>query len=375
MRRFASTLASLLLFAVAGGAGAQDYVFSITFDGGGWFDRSFNEATWTGLTRAVGELSTDYDIDVLIYDGSPDTSAQGLGNIASSGIDLMIAAGFPQVAAIQTVSADHPDAKFVMIDGVVEHPNVRSVLFKEHEGSYVVGYLAGLSSQTKVIGFVGGMDSPLIRAFDLGFQEGVTAACPDCIVLSSYVGPTPAAFNDPARAAEIAAEQHAQGADIIYAAAGNSGNGVIDFVNRTRCFRPQGLNLRSTPLTEAVAAAPKDADYAARCAGAQPLFFIGVDSNQNYLGDVDRDPATMNHGLTSMLKRADVAAETAVHDVVRGTFTGGIQVLGLREGAIGFALDEYNRALIPEGVLERIRAIERSIIEGRLAVPDYRALN
>ncbi|MDZ7706184.1 MAG: BMP family ABC transporter substrate-binding protein [Trueperaceae bacterium] len=375
LRRIRAPLAALLV-SLAPTAAAQDYIFSVTFDGGGWFDRSFNEATWTGLTRAVSDLSSDYDIDILIYDGSPDDANVGLRRIAASGVDLIVAAGFLQEAAIAEVSAEFPDVNFVLIDAVVDNPNVRSVLFREHEGSFLVGYLAGTMSQTGVVGFVGGLDSPLIRAFDVGYQAGVQAACPTCTILSSYIGDTVAAFNNPERAFELAAEQQAQGADIIYAAAGNSGNGVINFVTETLCYDPAGLpdgvTMRRTPLRSQVADISKSARYNQRCGGREPLFFIGVDTNQNYLGDTDDDPATLNHGLTSMLKRVDVAAEDGAYDVVDGSFAGETLRLGLAENGVGYALDVYNEALVPDALRNSLESIRNEIISGERSVPDAR---
>src|SRR5690606_16061909 len=199
---------------------------------------------------------------------------------------------------------------------VAENPNVRSVLFKEQEGSYLVGYIAGKLTRTGVVGFVGGMDIPLIHAFDLGYQEGVKAACPDSRIISNYVGVTPDAWNDPARARELASTQNAPGADIIHAAAGAPGRGLIDFANQTKSFRPS-VPLRDSLLAGQLLNVPLPADYAAACgAGTTPVFFIGVDSNQNFEGDTDSDPATLNHGLTSMLKRVDVASYDAAMDVV-----------------------------------------------------------
>lgn len=355
---------------------AQDYIFSVTFDGGGWFDRSFNEGTWTGLTRAVSDLSSDYTIDVLIYDGSPDSANVGLRRIAASGVDLIVAAGFLQEGAIAEVSAEFPNVNFVLIDAVVDNPNVRSVLFREHEGSFLVGYLAGTMSQTSVVGFVGGLESPLIRAFDVGYQAGVQAACPNCTILSAYIGDTVAAFNDPEHAAELAAQHQSQGADIIYAAAGNSGNGVINFVNETLCYDPaalpEGVSMRPSPLRSRVADIPKSDRYNQRCGGREPLFFIGVDTNQNYLGDTDDNPDTLNHGLTSMLKRVDVAAENGAYDVVDGSFAGETLRLGLAENGVGYALDQYNEALIPESLRNNLEAIRNEIINGERSVPDPR---
>ncbi len=366
------TLFVLLTVAALGMAAAQDYVFGITFDAGGKFDGSFNEGTFRGLELAITELEADQglEIDLLEFEGTPDTAAQGMRQIAASGAELIVSPGFLQADAIAAVSAEFPNTSFVLIDDVREGPNVRSVVFKEHEGSFLVGYIAGSLSQTGVVGFVGGMDIPLIRAFDLGFQEGVKYACADCTVISNYVGVTPDAWNDPTRAKELATAQRAQGADIIYAAAGASGNGVIDFVLENMCF--QGAS-RRTDLTDALASVPAYAAYSSACgAGSQPLFFIGVDSNQNHLGDTDANPATLNHGLTSMLKRVDVAAYDAAYDVANGTFTPGTHVLGLAEGGVGYALDAYNEALVPAALIAELNVITDMIVSGQLAVSDYR---
>ena len=256
------TLAVCLL---VGSAFAQDFVFGINFDAGGKFDRSFNEGTWRGMVRAIEELG-DLDIELLEFEGTPDTSAQGLRNMAAEGSELIVAPGFAQADALSSVSSEFQDTNFVIIDAVVDAPNVRSVIFKEHEGSYIVGYLAGTMSQTGVVGFVGGMDIPLIRKFNLGYEEGVMAACPECTVISNYTGVTPAAWNDPARAKELATLQHGQGADIIYAAAGASGNGVIDWANETMCYDPTNLpedvDTRVTPLTAIAESVDKSEAYA-----------------------------------------------------------------------------------------------------------------
>ncbi|MEZ4630781.1 MAG: BMP family ABC transporter substrate-binding protein [Deinococcales bacterium] len=355
---------------------AQDFVMGINFDAGGKFDGSFNQGTWTGFTQAIEELSADYDIEALEFEGTPDTFANGLRNMAGQGADLIVAPGFAQSDAIQGISGEFPDTNFVLIDSVADNANVRSVLFREHEGSFLVGYIAGSLSQTGVVGFVGGMDIPLIHKFNLGYEEGVLRACPECKVISNYVGVTPSAWNDPAKAKELATLQHGQGADIIYAAAGASGNGVIDFIKENMCYSADslGISLRTTSLTSAVASAAKSAAYTEKCgADAQPLFFIGVDSNQNPAGDTDGDAATLNHGLTSMLKRVDVAAYNGVYDVVNGTFSGGIQSLGLAEDGVGYAVDEYNSALIDEALILELNLIRDSIISGDIVVTDYTA--
>jgi basic membrane protein A and related proteins len=365
-------LLALLVAAAMTVTSAQDYVFGITFDAGGKFDGSFNEGTWRGMVRAIEELEAEQglEIDLLEFEGTPETSAGGLRTIAGQGVELIVSPGFLQADAVESVSGEFRDTSFVLIDAVVEAPNVRSVLFEEHEGSFLVGFIAGTLSQTGVVGFVGGMDIPLIRNFNTGYEQGVLHACPECTVISNYVGVTPTAWNDPARAKELATNQQAQGADIIYAAAGASGNGVIDFVTETMCYRPT-RTLRSTGLAEQVAQIPPHAAYEAACSGAEPLFFIGVDSNQNHLGDTDGNPDTLNHGLTSMLKRVDVAAYDAIMDVVAGTFEPGTMVLGLAEEGVGFALDEYNEALLPDSLLAELAMINDMIVSGQLVVQPY----
>jgi len=366
------TLAVCLLM---GSAFAQDFVFGINFDAGGKFDRSFNEGTWRGMVRAIEDLDS-LDIELLEFEGTPDTSAQGLRNMAAEGSELIVAPGFAQADAMSSVSSEFQDTNFVIIDAVVDAPNVRSVIFKEHEGSYIVGYLAGTMSQTGVVGFVGGMDIPLIRKFNLGYEEGVMAACPECTVISNYTGVTPAAWNDPARAKELATLQHGQGADIIYAAAGASGNGVIDWANETMCYDtanlPEDVSTRTTPLSAVAEDIAKSEAYANGCSeGSEPVFFIGVDSNQNFLGDTDNDPSTLNHGLTSMLKRVDVASANAVMDVVEGEFEGGLQVLGLGEEGVGYSVDEFNEALIPAELQLELDLISDAITSGETVVTDF----
>ncbi|HEX7001879.1 MAG TPA: BMP family ABC transporter substrate-binding protein [Trueperaceae bacterium] len=371
MRKLLILVAALLLTA----ATAQDYVLGIVYDAGGKFDGSFNEGTFNGVQRAAGDLETEgYEVEIVEFEGSPDTAAEGQRRIAGDGADIVVAPGFSQADAIQAVSTEFPDTSFVLIDAVAENPNVRSVLFKEQEGSFLVGYIAGKLTRTGVVGFVGGMDIPLIHAFDLGYQEGVKAACADCTIISNYVGVTPDAWNDPAKARELASTQNAQGADIIFAAAGASGNGVIDFANQTKCFQPS-VPLRDSPLVGQLEQVAKPADFESACgANTTPIFYIGVDSNQNPAGDTDGDPTTLNHGLTSMLKRVDVAAYDAIMDVVNGEFEGGLLNLGLAEEGVDFALDEYNQALLPQDLVDEVNDVKQQIIDGDIVVTDYRTL-
>jgi basic membrane protein A and related proteins len=354
---------------------AQDFVMGINFDAGGKFDKSFNEGTWNGFNKGIEELKADgLDVEAVEFEGTPDTFAQGLRQMAENGADLVVAPGFSQVDAIRQTAAEFPDTNFVSLDGFSDAPGANElyISFAEHQGSYLVGYIAGSLSQTGVVGFVGGMDIPLIHKFNLGYEEGVKAACADCTVISNYVGTTPAAWNDPAKAKELSAAQQAQGADIIYAAAGASGNGVIDFVNQTMCYTSNSI--RATPLAATVGLLEKSAEYNAKCGdGSQPLFFIGVDSNQNYLGDTDGNPDTLNHGLTSMLKRVDVAAYNAVKAVSAGTFEGGYLNLDLANEGVGYALDDYNNVLIPQDILDAVEAAKAQIISGDIVVTDFTA--
>ncbi len=362
--------AALLTFGMA-----QDYVLGVVYDAGGKFDASFNEGTWRGVERAQQDLQAQgYEVDVVEFEGSPDTAAEGQRRIALEGAEIIIAPGFLQADAVTAVAAEFPRTAFVILDAVSEGDNVRSVLFKEQEGSFLVGYIAGKLTRTGVVGFVGGMDVPLIRAFDLGYQEGVKAACEDCTIISNYVGVTDAAWNDPARAMELASTQNAQGADIIYAAAGASGNGVINFVNEKMCFVPS-VPTRETPIDAQLANIAKPAGYEQACGdNAHPIFFIGVDSNQNFQGDTDGDPTTLNFGLTSMTKSLGNVAYNAIMDVVNGTFEGGLMNVGLAEDGVDYALDEYNEALIPADLIEEVEDIRQQIIDGEIVVTDYRQL-
>lgn len=358
-----------------GSAFAQDYVMGIVFDAGGKFDGSFNEGTWRGMVQAIEKAESDFgiEIDHIEFEGTPDTSAEGHRSIAAEGAELIIGPGFAQADGISAAASEFPDTNWVFIDGWPLGDNVRAVAFKEHEGSFLVGYIAGTLTQTGVVGFVGGMDIPLIRKFNLGYEEGVKAACEGCTIVSNYVGVTPSAWNDPARAKEIATTQRAQGADIIYAAAGASGNGVIDFVNEKMCYTPSG-SPRLTPLASILDSAEFSPQYTDACGSdSEPLFFIGVDSNQNFRGDTDGNPSTLNHGLTSMLKRVDVAAGNAVRDIVAGEFTGGFEELGLADNGVGYAVDEYNEELLPQTLITSLELISALIISGELEVTDFTA--
>ncbi len=323
-------LAALALATVgafgSGAAMADDFAPAIVFDMGGKFDKSFNEAAYNGAEKFKAESGVAYrEFEVT----NPSQREQAMRNMARRGATVIIAMGFAQAAAVETVAKEFPDTKFTLIDMVVDLPNVQSVIFKEHEGSFLVGMAAAMASQTGKVGFIGGMDIPLIRKFALGYVEGAKYVNPDVEVFQNMTGTTPSAWNDPTKGGELARSQFDRGADVVYAAAGGTGVGVYQ--------------------------AAKDAGK----------YAIGVDSNQNYI-----HPGTM---LTSMVKRVDVAVYDAFMSAKNGTWQGGFKILGLAEDGVGFALDEYNRDLVSADMEAKIDAARKDIISGKIAVTDYMA--
>ena len=346
---------------------AQAVRVGLVYDAGGKMDRSFNQSAFEGSQRAAKQLGVQVR-DVEPSD--PSQAAQGVRSFAREGFDLTVGVGFANNAGVTQVAKENPDLYFALVDDVSPQKNVASLVFSEEQGSYLVGYLAALNSSTGVLGFVGGMNIPLIHKFEAGYKAGVLAANPKARVISQYVGNTPDAWNNPSKAKEIAASMRGRGVDIIFAAAGGSGNGVIDYVKQTQCLKatqlPSGVKFASDNFKNV----PKSASYRAACAGnTRPMFFIGVDSNQNYLGDFDKNPATMNHGLTSMLKRVDNAIFALISDVKANKFRGGERRFGLKDGGVGYAVDQYNKALLPTAQLAKVEAVKARIISGAIKVP------
>lgn len=296
---------------------------AIIFDLGGKFDRSFNEAAFNGAELWAEETGGSYREIELQSDAQRE---QAMRRLAEAGANPVVMAGFSQASSLEVVAPDYPDTTFVIIDGVVDAPNVRSVIFSEHEGSYLVGMLAGLASETGTVGFVGGMDIPLISRFGCGYAQGVRAVNPDATIIQNMTGTTPAAWNDPVRGGELTRAQVAQGADVVFAAAGGTGLGVL------------------------------------QTATDEGILSIGVDSNQNYL-----HPGSV---LTSMLKRVDVAVYDAFSTPVDEIETG-IHVFGLAEDGVGYALDENNADLITEDMIAQVAAARAAIIAGEISVHNY----
>ena len=294
---------------------------AVVYDMGGKFDKSFNEAAYRGIERWKKETGKP----VLEFEIANETQReQALRRLAERGANPIIAIGFSQAGAIEKVSKEFPKVGFTIIDMIVKHPNVQSVLFKEHEGSFLVGVIAALTSKTGKVGFIGGMDIPLIRKFQCGYEQGVKYANPKAEVFVNMVGTTGAAWSDPARGGELARSHFARGADVIFAAAGGTGLGVYQ--------------------------AAKDAKK----------FAIGVDSNQNYL-----QPGTM---LTSMVKRVEVS----VYDALQA-HKPGMQVLGLKEDGVDYALDQYNEKVLAPDVKKKADQAKADIIAGKIKVADFMA--
>jgi basic membrane protein A len=322
MRGILGALAAVGLMA-AGAAQAQDFKPAVIFDMGGKFDKSFNEAAYNGAEKFKDETGIEYLEFEITNESQRDQALRRMAQRA----DIVVAVGFAFTTPLETIAAEFPDKKFVIIDSVVEKPNVESVVFKEHEGSFLVGMAAALASKTGKVGFVGGMDIPLIRNFEFGYEQGVKHVNPDAEVIVNYTGTTPAAWNDPARGGELAIGQFGQGADVVYAAAGATGLGVLQ------------------------AAADKG------------MLSIGVDSNQNHL-----HPGSV---LTSMLKRVDVAVHDAFASAKDGSWKPGMQSLGLKEEGVGYALDDNNRAVLTPEMQAKIDEAKQAIIDGTLVVKPY----
>lgn len=362
------TALTLSLLTLTGLAAAQSGIrVGLAYDAGGKFDKSFNQSAYEGSQRGVksgGVAVKDFE------PSDPSQTVQGIRGFAKDGFDLTIAVGFANNASVTQVAKENPDLAFGLVDDVSDAKNVQSMTFKEQEGSFLVGYLAALNSSTSVLGFIGGQDVPLIHKFEAGYIAGAKAANPQIKVVSQYVGTTPDAWNNPGKAKEIAASMRAKGADIVFAAAGASGKGLQDYIKQQQCLKAGQLPKGVTFTSDNFKAVPKSASYTSACAGnTRPMFFIGVDSNQNYLGDFDNNPKTLNHGLTSMLKRVDNAVYTLIMDVKADKFKGGSRVFGLADGGVGYSVDEYNRALISSSQIVKVEAVKAKIISGAIKVP------
>ena len=349
---FALILAQVMgLAVVSSGCRRQAYAVGdasathagIVFDIGGKDDRSFNAAAWNGMkcaetgTWPSGASCGKPGLGIVLRDVEPGTPVNiepAMRAFAERRFDVIVGIGFAQAPILELVAKDYPDIQFAIVDGVSDLPNVASLVFKEHEGAYLVGILAAMTSKTGTLGFLGGMDIGLIRRFAKGYEEGARSVNPKIRILENYVGVTDAAWNNPGRGKELALAQIAKGADIIFTAAGNSGLGAFDAVEE----RGRDASGRATH------------------------FVIGVDSNQNMV-----KPGFV---LTSMVKRVDNAVYEIVKDVKNREFKPGLHVFGLDTDGVGYAMDEYNRGLVSAEAIEAAERARKRIIAGEIKVTD-----
>jgi len=343
VKKILSVLFTLALICslTLGTASAANLKVGMVFDIGGKGDQSFNDSAYRGLQWA-SKLGVSH---VEIEPGADADREIGLRMIASQGFDLVIGVGFLFTDAIKAVADEFPKTKFAIIDGFIpDKPNVSSLLFTEHEGSFLVGIIAGMKARAdgkNTVGFIGGMDVPLIHKFEAGYKAGVKYAYPECKILSDYAGTTPSAFADPVRGKELALAQIDRGAHVIYHASGLTGAGVYE--------------------------AGKD----------RKTYVIGVDSNQNHLGHVSE--TGKNYGLTSMLKQVDVAVYLTIRDLTKGKFNAGVRIFGLGDKVqidgqtyhgVYYAMDEYNKDLVSKEMINKVTEAEKKILSGAIKVPE-----
>ncbi len=312
--------ASTALALTAGAAMADGP--AIIYDLGGKFDKSFNESAFNGAQRWAEENGAEFAEFEITADAQRE---QAIRRFAEDGNSPIVMAGFSWATALGTAAPDYPDTKFVIVDMVVDAPNVRSIVFNEHEGSYLVGMMAAQASETDTVSFVGGMDIPLIRRFACGFAQGAMAVSEDATVIANMTGTTPSAWNDPVKGSELTLSQISQGSDVVFAAAGGTGIGVL------------------------------------QTAADEGILSIGVDANQNYL-----HPGSV---LTSMLKRVDNAVYESFAAGV--DVEPGFNVMGISNGGVGYALDEYNAELVSDEMKAAVDAAAEAITAGELVVHDY----
>ena len=316
------------VFVLSASIAQADIKPAVVYDTAGKNDKSFNEAVFVGITKFMN------DTGIAVTELEPTNEAmmeQSLKKLAQRGYSPIVAVGFTMANGVQAAAEEYPDTQFTLIDMVVGLPNVQNVIYKEHEGSFLVGVLAAMNSKSGTVGFVGGMDIPLISRFECGYKQGVKWQDSSIKVLANMTGSTPAAWGNPSKGGELTRSQVEAGADVVYAAAGGTGIGVY------------------------------------QTAADMGVLAIGVDSNQNYM-----QPGTM---LTSMLKQVGEAAYDSYEAAMNGTWSSDMRILGVAEGGVGWALDEYNRDLVSAEMEARVNEARDAIIAGDISVHDYMADN
>lgn len=301
-----------------------EFKVALVLDKGGKDDKSFNASAYEGCMKAKEK----FKIALKYVEASDDNAYESLMRaFAQKDFDLIVAIGIAQAEAVKKISAQFPNKNFAIVDADVKASNVRALLFEEHEGSYLVGAAAALTSKTGKIGFIGGMDIPLIRRFQMGYEAGAKKINPKIQLTSNYVGVTGEAWNNPPKGKELAVSQYNSGVDVIFGAAGASGTGIFD------------------------------------AAEEKKKFAIGVDSNQDWI-----KPGLI---ITSMLKRVDQAVYSAIEDGVNHKFSGGTQRFGLKNQGIDYSIDEHNSKVLTETVRKKMDQLKAEIISGKIKVPDY----
>jgi len=326
-----------LLFVHPAGAGAAGVPASgvsagIVFDVGGRGDKSFNDGAWNGAERAVRDLGAQVR---FIEPGEGSDREAGLRLLAAEKLGLVVGVGFIFSDDLLQTAREYPNVRFAGVDYslrtdsagnvIPPPPNLAALTFREEQGSFLVGALAALVGKSKKVGFVGGMDIPIIHKFEAGYRAGVMYVCPDCTVIAQYAGVTPDAFRNPGRGKELALSQYQQGVNVIFHASGSTGLGVFEAARQTGKLA------------------------------------IGVDADQY--------AEAPGHVLTSMVKGVSAAVFDQIARVKNGTFRGGVYEYGLKEGGVGYVYDEHNRALIPDSVHTRIEQLRQDIIDGKIRVP------
>ena len=342
MRKLVILLAALLVVHVAllfvhpaGSAeppSGKTLDIGVVFDVGGRGDKSFNDGAYLGAERAEKELGARVR---FIEPGEGSDREAGLRLLAAEGMDLVIGVGFIFTDDLTQLAKEYPAVRFAGVDYALQAdakgnvipppPNLAALKFREEQGSFLVGALAALVGKSKRVGFVGGMDIPLIHKFEAGYRAGVKYVCPDCTVVAQYAGVTPEAFRNPGRGKELALAQYQSGANVIFHASGSTGLGVFEAARQTGKLA------------------------------------IGVDADQ-----YDEAPG---HVLTSMVKGVDAAVFDQIRRVRDGTFRGGVYEYGLAEQGVGYVYDDRVKSLIPDSVHARVEALRRAIIAGKIEVP------
>ena len=323
-KRARARLLLVALLAVTVRPACAEFRVALVLDRGGKDDKSFNASAYEGVAEAKKKLGTG----MKYVEASDDNAFEPLLRaFAQKDYDLIIGVGFAQREPVKKVAAQFPQKHFAIVDAEVDAPNVRSLLFEEHEGAYLVGAIAAMTSKTGKVGFVGGMDVPLIRRFEVGYEAGAKKINPRVSVIANYVGVTSEAWNNPPKGKELAMAQYDGGVDVIFAAAGASGFGVFD------------------------------------AAEEKKKLAIGVDANQDWI-----KPGLI---LTSMLKRVDLAVFATIQEAQAGRFTSGVKRFGLHDRGVDYSIDQYNEKILTESVRQRANELKTDIIAGKIVVPDY----